>query len=98
MERRLAAILAADVAGYSTQMEAAEEQPAEELAQCQLLIAQTADRDRRDGVRRNRVEPQGAARPGASAATSHLTPRNSPAPGLAAGSRVIRGRNASKSA
>src|SRR5262245_12816273 len=44
MERRLAAILAADVAGYSRQMEAAEERTAEELAQCQSLIAQTADR------------------------------------------------------
>ena len=44
MERRLAAILAADVAGYSIQMETAEEQTAEELAQCQSLIAQTADR------------------------------------------------------
>ena len=44
MERRLAAILAADVAGYSRQMEAAEEQTAEDLVQCQSLIAQTADR------------------------------------------------------
>ena len=40
MERRLAAILAADVAGYSRQMETAEEQTAEQLAQCQSLIAQ----------------------------------------------------------
>ena len=31
MERRLAAILAADVAGYSRQMETAEEQTAEQL-------------------------------------------------------------------
>jgi adenylate cyclase len=44
MERRLVAILAADAAGYSRQMEAAEEQTAEDMAQCQLLIAQTADR------------------------------------------------------
>jgi adenylate cyclase len=44
MERRLAAILAADVAGYSREMEAAEEQTAEELAKCQSLITQTADR------------------------------------------------------
>ena len=44
MERRLAAILAADVAGYSIQMETAEEQTAEQLAQCQSLIAQTTDR------------------------------------------------------
>jgi adenylate cyclase len=44
MERRLAAILAADVAGYSKEMEAAEEQTAEELAKCQSLITQTADR------------------------------------------------------
>lgn len=44
MDRRLAAILAADVAGYSRQMEAAEEQTAEDLVQCQSLIAQTADR------------------------------------------------------
>ncbi|MDJ0949025.1 MAG: adenylate/guanylate cyclase domain-containing protein [Alphaproteobacteria bacterium] len=44
MERRLAAILAADVAGYSRQMETAEERTAEQLAQCQSLIAQTADR------------------------------------------------------
>jgi len=44
MERRLAAILAADVAGYSKQMESAEEQTAEILAECQSLIAQTADR------------------------------------------------------
>ena len=44
MERRLAAILAADVAGYSRQMETAEEQTAEQLAQCQSLIAQTTDR------------------------------------------------------
>lgn len=44
MERRLAAILAADVAGYSRQMESAEEETAEILSQCQSLIAQTADR------------------------------------------------------
>jgi TolB-like protein len=44
MERRLAAILAADVVGYSKQMEAAEERTAEDLAQCQSMIAQTADR------------------------------------------------------
>ena len=44
MERRLVAILAADVAGYSRQMETAEEQTAEQLAQCQSLIAQTTDR------------------------------------------------------
>jgi adenylate cyclase len=44
MERRLAAILAADVAGFSIQMETAEEQTAEQLAQCQSLIAQTTDR------------------------------------------------------
>ncbi len=44
MERRLAAILAADVVGYSKQMETAEELTAEGLAQCQSIIAQTADR------------------------------------------------------
>ena len=44
MERRLAAILAADVVGYSKQMETAEEPTAEALAQCQSIIAQTADR------------------------------------------------------
>ena len=44
MERRLAAILAADVAGYSRQMETAEERTAEQLARCQSLIAQTVDR------------------------------------------------------
>lgn len=43
MERRLAAILAADVAGYSIQMEIAEEQTAKELAQCQSLIARTVE-------------------------------------------------------
>jgi len=43
MERRLAAILAADVVGYSKQMEAAEERTAEQLARCQSLIAETAD-------------------------------------------------------
>lgn len=42
MERRLAAILAADVAGYSSQMESAEERTAEELTHCQSLIAETA--------------------------------------------------------
>ncbi len=44
MERRLVSILAADVAGYSKRMEAAEELTAEGLAKCQSLIAQTADR------------------------------------------------------
>lgn len=44
MERRLTAILAADVAGYSTQMEASEEFTAERLAKCQSLIAQSANR------------------------------------------------------
>lgn len=44
MERRLAAILAADVVGYSKRMEAAEERTAEELAQCQSIIAQMAGR------------------------------------------------------
>ena len=44
MERRLAAILATDVVGYSKQMETAEEPTAEALAQCQSIIAQTADR------------------------------------------------------
>jgi len=43
MERRLAAILAADVAGYSRQMEAAEERTAEQLARCQSLIAETVE-------------------------------------------------------
>jgi adenylate cyclase len=42
MERRLTAILAADVVGYSREMEAAEERTAKGLAQCQSLIAQTA--------------------------------------------------------
>jgi len=41
MERRLVAILAADVVGYSKKMEAAEERTAEQLAQCQTLIART---------------------------------------------------------
>jgi TolB-like protein/class 3 adenylate cyclase/Tfp pilus assembly protein PilF len=44
MDRRLTAILAADVAGYSKQMEAAEELTAEGLAECQSLIAETAGR------------------------------------------------------
>jgi TolB-like protein/class 3 adenylate cyclase len=44
MERRLVAILAADVAGYSKQMEADEEQTAEQLGFCQSLIARTAER------------------------------------------------------
>ena len=44
MERRLAAILATDVVGYSSQMEVAEERTAEDLAQCQSMIARTADR------------------------------------------------------
>ncbi len=44
MERRLAAILAADVVGYSKQMESAEESTAEALAQCQSTIAETAER------------------------------------------------------
>jgi len=44
MERRLAAILAADVAGYSRQMEAAEELTAEGMAACQAMIAETAGR------------------------------------------------------
>jgi TolB-like protein len=44
MERRLTAILAADVVGYSKQMETAEEPTADALAQCQSIIAQTANR------------------------------------------------------
>jgi len=44
MERRLTAILAADVAGYSIRMEAAEEVAAEELAECQSMIARMAER------------------------------------------------------
>ena len=44
MERRLAAILAADVVGYSKQMEAAEESTADALALCQSTIAETAER------------------------------------------------------
>ena len=44
MERRLAAILAADVAGYSKQMESAEELTAEALARCQTAIAETTGR------------------------------------------------------
>ena len=44
MERRLAAILAADVAGFSKQMEAAEEVTAAGLAKCQSMIAATAAR------------------------------------------------------
>jgi TolB-like protein/class 3 adenylate cyclase len=44
MERRLTAILATDVAGYSRQMEAAEETTAAGLADCQSMIARTADR------------------------------------------------------
>src|SRR5262245_8262701 len=44
MERRLVAILAADVVGYSREMEAAEERTAEQLGQCQTLIAETVSR------------------------------------------------------
>jgi adenylate cyclase len=44
MERRLAAVLAADVVGYSREMETAEEQTAEQLARCQSLINQTSNR------------------------------------------------------
>lgn len=44
MERRLAAIMAADVAGYSRQMEAAEEATAEGLARCQSMMAETVGR------------------------------------------------------
>lgn len=44
MERRLTAILAADVAGYSRQMEAAEELTATGLARCQSMIAEAAGR------------------------------------------------------
>ncbi|MEX0923266.1 MAG: adenylate/guanylate cyclase domain-containing protein [Rhodovibrionaceae bacterium] len=44
MERRLTAILAADVAGYSREMESAEESTAEGLAKCQAMIAETAGR------------------------------------------------------
>jgi class 3 adenylate cyclase len=44
MERRLAAILAADVVGYSKQMESAEESTADAMAHCQSTIAQAADR------------------------------------------------------
>lgn len=43
MERHLAAILAADVVGYSKQMESAEEQTAEQITQCQALIAKTVN-------------------------------------------------------
>lgn len=44
MERRLVAILAADVAGYSKRMEAAEESTADALARCQAAIAAAAGR------------------------------------------------------
>ena len=44
MQRRLTAILAADVAGYSRHMEVAEEPTAKGLAECQSMIARTADR------------------------------------------------------
>jgi adenylate cyclase len=44
MERRLAAILAADVVGFSKQMEIAEEPTAAALGRCQSIIAQNADR------------------------------------------------------
>jgi len=44
MERRLATILAADVAGYSKEMEAAEELTAQRLVRCQKLIADTVVR------------------------------------------------------
>ena len=44
MERRLTSILAADVVGYSSQMEAAEERTAEDLARRQAQIAETAQR------------------------------------------------------
>jgi adenylate cyclase len=43
MERHLAAILAADVVEYSRQMESAEEQTAEQITQCQALMARTVD-------------------------------------------------------
>ena len=38
MERRLAAIMVADIVGYSSLMEDAEEQTADEVARCQELI------------------------------------------------------------
>jgi TolB-like protein/Flp pilus assembly protein TadD len=44
MERRLAAIMAADVVGYSRQMEAAEEITAAGMARCQSMMAETATR------------------------------------------------------
>src|SRR5262245_11793750 len=44
MERRLVAILAADVVGYSREMEAAEERTEEQLGQCHTLIAETVRR------------------------------------------------------
>jgi TolB-like protein/Tfp pilus assembly protein PilF len=44
MERRLTSILAADVVGYSSQMEAAEERTAEDLERRQAQIAATAER------------------------------------------------------
>ncbi|MDH3580615.1 MAG: adenylate/guanylate cyclase domain-containing protein [Hyphomicrobiales bacterium] len=43
MERRLAAILAADIVGYSKHMEADEERTAASLAHCQSVIAETAN-------------------------------------------------------
>jgi adenylate cyclase len=43
MERHLAAILAADVVGFSRQMETAEEQTAEQITQCQALMAKIVD-------------------------------------------------------
>ena len=44
MERRLTTILAADVVGYSSRMEAAEERTAEDLARRQAQIAAAAER------------------------------------------------------
>ena len=43
MQRRLAAIMVADIVGYSSLMEAAEEQTAAQVADCQQLIQQTVE-------------------------------------------------------
>ncbi|WP_192360044.1 adenylate/guanylate cyclase domain-containing protein, partial [Mesorhizobium mediterraneum] len=43
MKRRMAALMAGDIVGYSGMMERAEEQTAERLASCQALISEKVD-------------------------------------------------------
>ena len=47
MERRLAAIMVADIVGYSALMEKAEEHTAERVAHCQELIREKGLQHRR---------------------------------------------------